>query len=156
MIGILANVMDAEAQLKSFVAKFDEDIAAQIRAARAIMRARLPGAVELAYDNYNALAIAYGASGKLADVVFSLAAYPRWVSLFFAQGAALDDPESRLKGKGGTMRHIVLNKPDLLNDAAVRALMDQALARARTTIGNAGQGRLIIKSVSAKQRPRRP
>ena len=43
--------MDTEAQLESFIAKFLDDVAAQIRTARANMRQRLPGAVELVYDN---------------------------------------------------------------------------------------------------------
>ena len=49
--------MDAEAQIESFIAKFTDEVAPQIRAARAEMQRRLPGAVELVYDNYNALAI---------------------------------------------------------------------------------------------------
>lgn len=146
--------MTAEAELETFIIRFDDAVAAQIRAIRAAMRARLPGAFELVCDNYNALAIGYGASEKLADMVFSVAAYPRWVSLFFSQGAALDDQSSLLKGNGGTMRHIVLDGPDTLDDPAVRALMDQALAR--RPIGTEGPSCLVIKSVSARQRPRRP
>ena len=93
------------------------------------MQARMPGAFELAYDNYNALAIGYSATTKLSGVVFSLAAYPRWVSLFFRGGPSLQDPKGLLKGSGSRVRHIVLRAPDDLNQSDVVALMDQALSR---------------------------
>jgi len=50
------------------------------------MRARLPGAVELVYDNHNALAIGFGPTERASDAVFSIALFPRWVSLFFLRG----------------------------------------------------------------------
>lgn len=148
--------MDAEAELESFIVRFTDSVAGQMRAARAKLRERLPGAAELVYDNYNALAIGYGASEKLSDVVFSLAAYPRWISLFFFGGPSLDDPKGLLKGKGGTVRHIVLETPERLDDPDVRALMDKALARSPGLLDPARGSRTIIKSISAKQRPRRP
>jgi hypothetical protein len=148
--------MDAEAELEGFIAKYSDAVAVQIRAARSAMRTRLPGAVELVYDNYNALAIGYGATERAGDIVFSIAAYPRWISLFFARGAALDDPARRLKGEGSQVRHIVLTDLALLDDREVRALMDQALACADPPIRAGCRARTVIKSISAKQRPRRP
>ena len=56
--------MQARAQLARFIAKFSPEVAARARAILARMRARLPGAVELVYDNYNALAIGFGPSGR--------------------------------------------------------------------------------------------
>lgn len=145
--------MDAEDQLEGFIGKYSDDVASRIRAARAWMRGRLPGAVELVYDNYNALAIGYGPSERASEIVFSIAAYPRWVSLFFAEGAVLADPAGRLKGSGSKVRHLVLDDPSLLEDPAIAALIDQALARRPVP---AGPGRTLVKSVSARQRPRRP
>jgi hypothetical protein len=147
--------MDAEAQIESFIAKFSDEVAGQLRAARAAMRARLPGAVELVYDNYNALAIGYGASEKLADVVFSIAGFPRWVRLFFSRGADLEDSAGRLEGEGAQVRSVLFTGPAVLEDPVVRALMDQALARARP-IDPGQPSRAVVKSISAKQRPRRP
>jgi hypothetical protein len=34
------------------------------------MRGYLPGAIELVYDNYNALAIGFGPSEKSSDAIF--------------------------------------------------------------------------------------
>jgi len=148
--------MSPEAQLDGFLAKFAPEVEAQARAALERMRARLPGAVELVYDNYNALAIAFGANEKLSGVVFSIALYPRWVSLFFARGTELSDPHKLLQGTGKGIRHIVLKDIALFDDPAVEALIAESLARATPPIDPSKPGRLIVKSVSAKQRPRRP
>jgi len=121
------------------------------------MRARLPGAQELAYDNYNALAIGFGPGERVSEVIFSIALYPRWVSLFFLQnGTRLRDPAGLLEGSGNQVRHIKLRAPGQLSDPAVEDLIAQALELAVRPIDPAQPRRLIIKSVSAKQRPRRP
>ena len=147
--------MDVEAELESFIAKFTDQVAGEIRAARAEMRRRLPGAFELVYDNYNALAIGYGPSEKTGQAVFSLACFPLRVSLCFLRGAALDDPDGLLSGGGNQVRFLPLDEPGVLDRPGIRALWDQALAKAAAPIG-ASPGRTIIKSISAKQRPRRP
>lgn len=147
--------MDAEAQIEGFIDKFSDTVAAEIRAARAEMRRRLPGAFELVYDNYNALAIGYGASEKLEDVVFSIACFPRWVRLFFFHGADLDDPEGLLEGAGAQVRSLKLPNLTVLDDPRVRALMTQALAKARP-IDPTQPSRSVVKSISPNQRRRRP
>ena len=60
------------------------------------------------------------------------------------------------KGSGKQARHIVLESAELLDDPDVQDLMAQALELSPMQIDAAQPGRLIIKSVSAKQRPRRP
>src|SRR5580700_1914700 len=112
--------MTADKELASFIGKYSQEVATVAKAALVKMRKRLPGAVELVYDNYNALAIAFGSSEKLADVIFSIALYPRWVSLLFKNGATLPDPQRLLKGTGNVMRHIVLDGAATLDRPAVR------------------------------------
>jgi hypothetical protein len=146
----------AGGQLDGFIAKFTPEMAAQIRDVLARMRAKLPGARELVYDNYNALAIGFASGERLADVIFSVACYPRWVSLFFFPGVDLEDPDGLLKGSGTKCRHIVLRSPTMLDDPGVSALMRQALEKSDRRIDAQAKGRIVIKSVSAKQRPRRP
>ena len=148
--------MDVETQIEGFIARFTDEVAAQIRAARVKMRQRLPGAIELVYDNYNALAIGYAPNERSKDAIFSIAGYPRWVSLFLVVGPHLFDPKGLLKGEGGVVRHIVLKGPDMLDDPDVCDLMDQALARATPPLDPAQPFRSVVKSISAKQRPRRP
>ena len=143
-------------QLGSFLAKFEPRVAASARAALARLRKRLPGAIEMVYDNYNALAIGFGPSDKASEAIFSIAVYPRWVSLFFLQGAKLPDPDKVLQGSGTRVRHIVLTEPLVLEKPAVKRLMSLALASAKKPLDPKQRRRLIIESISAKQRPRRP
>ena len=144
-------------QLDGFLARYSADIAKQARAALAIMRKRLPGAQELVYDNYNALVIAFGPTERASDVWFSIALYPRWLTLFFLHGKGLPDPDERLEGSGSQVRGIRLDEgPPTLNQPAVRKLMAEALARARVPLDRKQKRRLIIKAISPKQRPRRP
>jgi hypothetical protein len=145
-----------EDQLAVFIAKFTPEIAEQVYAILQTMRARLPSAIELVYDNYNALAIGFGPNERTSEVIFSIAVFPRWVSLFFFQAMGLADPERLLKGSGKMARHIVLKNPEDLNMPAIRALMDQALERAVKPLDPKQPHRIVIKSISAKQRPRRP
>jgi hypothetical protein len=145
-----------ESQLADFIAKFTPEIAAQARVALEKMRARLPGALELVYDNYNALAIGFGPTDRASDVIFSIALYPRWVSLFFLKGAALPDPNKLLKGSGKVVRHIVLKDSETFEAPDVQTLISRALEAARTPLDHTVPSRIVIKSVSAKQRPRRP
>ncbi|HEY6183925.1 MAG TPA: DUF1801 domain-containing protein [Terriglobales bacterium] len=148
--------MTAEQQLDKFLAKFTPEVAATARRALIKMRKRLPGAVEIVYDNYNALAIGFGPSERASEAIFSIALYPRYVSLFFLQGAKLSDPHRRLQGSGNVVRYIKLNDLDVLDEANVRSLMDEALRNTKVPIDPKKRRQMIIKSVSAKQRPRRP
>jgi hypothetical protein len=108
------------------------------------------------YDNYNALAIGFGPSERASEAIFSIALYPRWVTLFFLQGVGLPDPKGLLKGSGKVVRHIVLSSAADLDLPAIQELMTKALRRAEAGIDPTAPGRLVIRSVSAKQRPRRP
>jgi hypothetical protein len=97
-----------EAQLAGFLTKFTPEIAASAHKILAKMRACLPGAVELVYDNYNALAIGFSPSERASEAIFSIALFPRWVSLFFLQAKGrVPDPQKLLKGSGNKVRHIV-------------------------------------------------
>ena len=87
----------AQAQLDAFIAKYSPDVAKLGRAAIVRMRKLLPAAQVLVYDNYNALAVGFGPSERTSEIVFSIAMYPRWVSLFFAKGVGLPDPHQRLR-----------------------------------------------------------
>ena len=148
--------MDARAQLDSFIDKFTPAVAADARRALAFLSARFPTATQIVYDNYNALAIGFGASDKTSDAILSIAVYPKYATLFLLNGVDLADPEGLLEGSGTRVRHVKLRPISLLESAEVNALIDAAVAAADRALPAAGKGPLIIKSVSAKQRPRRP
>jgi hypothetical protein len=143
-------------QLAGFIDKFEPAIGRLVRAARSALRKRLPTANELVYDNYNALAIGFGSTDRVSDVLLSLAVYARGVSLYFMYGASLPDPSHLLRGSGNQGRFIPLTSVAELNRPAVRGLLRAAMRHAKTPLPTTGRGRLLIKSVSAKQRPRRP
>jgi hypothetical protein len=152
-----ASAVSPSAQLDAFLDKFTPEIAAEARVALRRMRARLPGAQELVYDNYNALAIGFAPTDRASDAVFSIAVFPRWVSLFFLQnGTCLRDPDCYLEGSGKQARHIKLDNGAMIDDPGVQGLIAQALELAPQPIDPGQPRRLIIKSISPKQRPRRP
>jgi hypothetical protein len=146
----------AEDRLAGFLAKYTPDIAELARTALAQVRALLPGAVEMVYDNYNALVIGFGPTERASHAIISIVLYPRWVSLCFLFGASLPDPQRLLKGDGQQVRHVRLEDETTLDRPGVRTLIVSALARAPDPWDGSNPGRLVIKSVSAKQRPRRP
>jgi hypothetical protein len=150
------RVATPEAQLASFIAKYTPEIAALAEAVLNRMRMLYPTAVEIVYDNYNALAIGFGPSDRASEVIFSITIYPKWVSLFFMQAKGLSDHYGLLKGSGSVARHVVLKSLHMLDDGALQALMDDACAKAKLPLNAEGKHRLLIKSVSEKQRSRRP
>jgi len=144
-----------KSEVDAFLAKYDPPIVKLAQAARKKLRARLPHAFELVYDNYNALVFGFGPTERAGDALFSIALYPRWVTLFFLRGASLRDPHKLLKGGGKIVRHYVLKDASDLDRPEIVALMEQALAKSDVPWTEA-KGRLVIKSISAKQRARRP
>jgi hypothetical protein len=148
--------LSAEDQLASFLAKFTPEVAALAKSIRAAMRKKYPSALELVYDNYNALAIGYCPSERPSEGIFSIAVFPQWVSLFFLQGAQLSDPDKILKGSGNVAKHVRLPSAKTLEEPAVASLMVEATHKAKVPFDPDNKHRLIIRSVAAKQRPRRP
>jgi hypothetical protein len=125
-------------------------------AARDRLRSRIPRGFELVYDNYNALATGFSPTDKSSAAVVSLAAYPRWVTLFFLQGTELADPHRLLEGTGKRVRSIRLESAATLEDPRITELIEKALGRHAAAFAAAPSLTTIIRSVSAKRRPRRP
>lgn len=151
----VAPLPGPEDRLARFIAQYDPAVAALGTGAIDALRTRLPGARLLVYDNYNALAVGFGPTDSTPEAVLSIAFFPRWVSLFFLWGATLPDPGKRLKGSGRQVRHLVLNGVRDLEDPYVVTLIEQAVRSATTPFPKKG-GCVVIKSVSARRRPRRP
>jgi hypothetical protein len=119
------------------------------------MRRRLPTANEMVYDNYNFFVIGYGPSERPSEAFLSIAAGANAVSLCFLYGIGLPDPTGLLRGSGKQVRSLRLESADALATPAVAALVDHAVAECDPPMPKNGRGRLIIRSVSKKQRPRR-
>jgi Domain of unknown function (DU1801) len=84
-----------------------------------------------------------------------MAARANGVGLCFIHGARLPDPNKLLLGSGNQTRFIRIDSPQVLERPGVKALVAAAIAQARAPLPVVGRGKLIIRSVSAKQRPRR-
>ena len=146
---------DAEEQLNSFIDKFEPKNQALIRAVRKALRKRLPTANELAYDNYNFFVVGYGSTERPSDCILSIAAGANGVGLCFIRGAILPDPHKILLGSGNQTRFIRIGSAEVLARPEVEALIAAAVAKSKAPMAPSGKGQLIIRSVSAKQRPRR-
>lgn len=154
--GALVTGAEAERQLESFIAKFEPKLQRTIRAVRAALRRRLPTANELVWDNYNFFVIGYSPTERPYDSPFSMAAAANGVGLSFLQGASLPDPHRILEGSGKQNRFVRLESAATLARPEVAAVIDAAIARTKAPFPASGRGRLIIRSISAKQRARRP
>lgn len=145
----------AEKQLRGLIGKFAPKHQRIIRAVRAALRRRFPTAHELVYDNYNFFVIGYCPSQRPSDCIFSIAAAANGVALCFTRGAALPDPAKVLHGAGKQTRFLRLPSAVELCRPEVDTLLRLAVAAARVPLPAMGRAALIIRSISAKQRPRK-
>ncbi|HTO08433.1 MAG TPA: DUF1801 domain-containing protein [Myxococcota bacterium] len=145
------------AELSRFLAAYDPRVRRLFLAARAAVLRAAPGASELVYDAYNAVAAAYGFSERLSDAFCHVAAYAGHVNLGFNRGVELPDPERLLAGSGARIRHVRIEAPGDLSRAGVRALVRAAAGEGRGRVGRApARGRAIVKrtAYTRKRRPR--
>lgn len=145
----------AAAQLREFIGRFAPKDQSLIRAVRAAVRKRFPTAHELVYDNYNFFVIGYSPTERPSDAIVSITAKANGVGLCFIHGAKLPDPKKLLLGSGNQSRFIRLESADRIAHPDVEALIAAAIKRSKAPLPTAGRGKLVIRSVSAKQRPRR-
>jgi hypothetical protein len=143
-------------QVSSFIARFSPEVASQFRTARAHVRKLFPRGYELVYDNYNAFGCGYSTTRINSGVLISVVAYPRWVTLFFFHGKYLSDPEKLLQGSGARIRSIRLQPVSIVKSKAVNDLLQQAISRFKVELATAPVISTSIKSIVAKQLPRRP
>jgi len=141
-------------QLDLFLAKFEPGTRSLIKAARGVLRRRWPGANELVWDNYNFFVIGYCTTERPSSAIVTIAAAANGVGISFYRGASLPDPKRILLGSGAQNRFIRLESVATLARPEVRALLDAAARQERPPFAQA-RGKLIIRSISAKQRPRR-
>jgi hypothetical protein len=145
----------SEQQLAGFIKKFDSKNADLIRAVRKVLRKRMPSANELVYDNYNFFVIGYSSTERPSDCIVSIAAGANGVGLSFYYGATLPDPHKLLLGSGSQNRFIRIESVATLMRPEVAELIAAAIAQGKKPLAGSGRGKLIIRSISKKQRPRR-
>ena len=148
--------LDAVAQqVDGFIEKFELAMTQRIRAVRATLRKRFPTGIELVYDNYNFFVIGYSTTERPSDCIVSLAANSKGVGLSFYYGADLPDPHGILEGSGTQNRFVrLVEGAATLKDPRVEELIRAAVDNAKTPLPKA-KGYTVVRSISAKQRPRR-
>lgn len=114
-----------------------------------------PAANELVYDNYNFFVIGYCTTLRPSSCVVSLTANAKGIGLSFYYGATLPDPHGLLQGSGSQNRFIHVEGASTLDQPEVIELLNAAEAQADPPFAQQAKGKLIIRSVSEKQRPRR-
>jgi len=122
-------------------------------AVRAFVLRQAPGAVELIYDAYNAVAAGYTFTGRASDARIHVAVYPGWVNLGFHRGADLPDPARLLQGSGRSVRHIRISDPAGLRNPAILALLRAALAAAPRPATPVPAGTFVRGNYPNKRRP---
>ena len=70
-------------------------------------------------------------------------------------GAALADPHHLLVGSGNQGRFVRLESAATLDRREINELLAAAIKEGETPLPRTGRGRIVIKSVSPKQRLRR-
>jgi hypothetical protein len=151
----LPAMSEAEVELAAFIDKFDSANQNLIRSVRSALRKQLPGCAELVWDNYNFFVIGYSPTERPSDYLVSIAASANGVSLSFNRGAELPDPDHVLQGSSKVNRFIRVPSMDVLGQPEVKRIIQ--IASDQSDVPRPWQcgGKLIIRSVSHKQRPRR-
>ena len=144
-----------EAQLRSYINRFDPKDQKLIRSVRAAVRKRFPTANELAYDYSSHVVISYSPTEQAIDAIVAIAARADGVRLYLMQGPQLPDPKRLLMGSGGQTRFVCLEAASKLAHPDVEALIAAAIDHARVPLPSKGTGSLIMRGSTAKQRARR-
>ena len=145
----------AEAQLRSLIAKFAPAHQRLVGAIRRWLRKRLPTAHEVVYEYHDFFVISYSPNERGYEGVLAIRANANGVRLYFNRGKELPDPEKLLQGSGKQTRWIHLEGASTLARPAVARLIEEAITRNRVPFALTGRGPGVIRSDSAKQRPRR-
>jgi hypothetical protein len=116
-----------------------------------------PGANELIYDNYNALAVGWSVTERLGHTFCSFAVMRGNYNIHFGfyWGSEIADPDKILLGKGNQYRYILVRDKKEFPKAYIKKLLKEAYANSLAKVKDKAQlqkGMTITKSVSVVQR----
>lgn len=139
--------------LVKFLLPYPEHVQETMLTGRDVLKRKLRPCCELDYDATSAVCVGFSFTGDVKGLFVNLSAYPKHVTLVFANGVELADPEMRLKGESKQVRHIRLKQVEDLNDPYIHDLIIEAQDRAiRPKIELSPQ--TIVKSYKGpKRRP---
>ena len=123
-------MFDSE-ELEGFLIVYNPDVQNTALELRIRLAEIVGPANEFVFDATSAVCVAFGYTNQWREAFVNIAVYPKHVTLVFARGADLDDPERRLNGEGKQVRHIRLVPPEILDDPYIIALIHQAAKSAK-------------------------
>jgi len=119
--------MNPNPKLKKFLKPYDKGIQELTVELRNFVTNLVPGANELIWDNYNAVALAYSKSEKLKDAFCHIAVYSKHVNFGFNRGSELTKGPLKLEGTGKLIRHISLKNLESFPEEEISKLIRQAV-----------------------------
>jgi hypothetical protein len=155
---VTARQPSPNAQLAAFLSRFSPKNVALVKRCLPKLRRAFPGCTQLVYDysNSNYLVVAFGLSERGYEAIVAIAVSPRWVRLYFQDGKFLPDPQGRLEGSGAKVRSVTLKAASDLDHTDIRSLFKAAIKHSGAAFPRTRSTRMVIKSASKKQRPRKP
>jgi hypothetical protein len=144
-----------EAELRSYIARFDPKDQKLFRSVRTAVRKRLPSANELGYGYPDSVVISYSPTEGGIDGIAAIALRTDGVRLYLMNGPQLPDPKKLLQGSAKQVRFIQLEAASRLAHPDVKALIAAAIDQAKISLPSKGKGALIIKSSATKKRVRK-
>ena len=147
--------LSPEAELRSFINRFDPKAQKLFRLVRTVLRKRFPTVNELAYDYPDSVVISYSPTNRGIEAIVAIAARADGVFLYLSHGPRLPDPKKLLQGSGKQTRFIQIDAASQLGHPDVEALIVAAIDHATVPVPSEGKGQLIIQSSASKRRPGR-
>ncbi len=120
------KAFDEPTDLMQFLLPYPDHVQKLMLDGRMKLLLMLQPIVEMHYDATTAVCAGFSTTGDLKGLFVNLAAFANHVTLVFAQGARLDDPQHRLKGAGAQVRHIRLTSLEMLDDPYIRGLIENS------------------------------
>ena len=146
------GALSPEAELRSFINRFDPKEQKLLRAVRAALRKRFPTVNELAYEYPNSVVISYSPTKRGIEAIVAIAARADGVFLHLSHGPQLPDPKKLLQGSGKQTRFIQIDAASQLGHPDVEALIAAAIEHATVPLPSEGKGKLIILSSASRRR----
>jgi hypothetical protein len=118
--------METKEAVTAFLASYSAEVHELADRVRTFVLTVWPEAVEQVHVPQKA--IGYGVGQKMAEVVCVIMPLKTAVNLGFARGTELPDPARLLEGTGKRARHVKITTTADLENPAVRALLEAAVA----------------------------
>jgi len=143
-------------ELLEYLAAYDEPVRTLALATRNVVLKEMAPCLESVVDAYNAVALGYGPTECLRDMVCHIAVYPEHVNIGLNRGSEIDAPPSLLEGSGRRTRHITIRTTVELKNPAVKTCLRTARELAgmkQSTRHLKGVTTVIKKPYARKRRP---